>query len=39
VRLWEIVERNLVKKTLKVDIGDKEYVEVDLEEINGYDKE
>ncbi|MDI3547257.1 MAG: hypothetical protein PWR10_909 [Halanaerobiales bacterium] len=33
----EIVDRNLVKQTLKVDIGNDEYVEVDLEEINGYE--
>lgn len=33
----EIVDRNLVKKTVKVDIGNKEYIEVDLEELNGYE--
>ncbi len=33
----EIVERNLVKKTVKVDIGEDEYIEVELEELNGYD--
>ena len=35
----EIVERNLVKKTVKVDIGNNEYVEVELEEINGYESD
>lgn len=33
----EIVDRNLVKQTVKVDIGNDEYVKVDLEEINGYE--
>lgn len=35
----EIVERNLVKKTVIVDVGDGEHIEVDLEELNGYDTE
>lgn len=33
----EIVERNLVKKTVKIDIGNDEYIEVELDELNGYD--
>jgi cell fate regulator YaaT (PSP1 superfamily) len=35
----EIVERNIIKKTVKIDIGDEEYIEVDLEELDGYDSE
>lgn len=35
----EIVERNLVKKTVKVDIGEEEYLELELNEINGYELE
>ena len=35
----EIVDRNLVKKTVKVDIGTEEYIEMDIEEIEGYDSE
>lgn len=30
----EIVERNLVKKTVKIDIGNREYVEMELDELN-----
>lgn len=35
----EIVERNLVKKTVKLDVGNDEYVELDLDELNGYEPE
>lgn len=33
----EVVKRNLVKKTVKVDVGEKDYIEYDLEEIDGYE--
>ncbi|MGM0603235.1 MAG: PSP1 domain-containing protein [Bacillota bacterium] len=33
----EIVERNLVKKTIKVDIGGEDYIEVDVEDLDEYD--
>ncbi|MFW5991611.1 MAG: regulatory iron-sulfur-containing complex subunit RicT, partial [Halanaerobiaceae bacterium] len=35
----EIVERNLVKKTLMVDIGAEEFIEVELDEINDINNE
>ncbi len=35
----EIVERNLVKKTVKVDIGEDDYIEVDVANIEGYELE
>ncbi len=35
----EIIERNLVKKTVKVDIGNEDCIEVDLEELDGYNSE
>src|SRR6056297_2027708 len=33
----EIVDRNLVKKTIKVDIGGEDYIEVDVEDLDEYD--
>ncbi len=35
----KIVKRNLVKKTVKVDIGKEDNIEIELEEINGYEPE
>ncbi|MFW5972221.1 MAG: PSP1 domain-containing protein [Bacillota bacterium] len=35
----EIIERNLVKKTVKVDIGEDDFITLELEEIYGYEPE
>ncbi|MFP4661622.1 MAG: stage 0 sporulation family protein [Halanaerobiales bacterium] len=35
----EIVDRNLVKKMVKVDLGNGEQVELELKELNGYEPE
>ena len=32
----EIIERNLVKKTVKIEVSDNEFIELEIDEINGY---
>ncbi|MEJ6952230.1 PSP1 domain-containing protein [Natronospora cellulosivora (SeqCode)] len=35
----QVVQRNLVKKTVKVDVGNDDYIEYGLDEIHGYETE
>ncbi|NLM96058.1 MAG: stage 0 sporulation family protein [Halanaerobiaceae bacterium] len=32
----EIAEQNLVKKTVKIEVGENEYIELEIDEINGF---